>query len=323
MNYCIVTTINYPTEAIEELYKKFGNNLIIVGDIKTPSDWDYKGIKPLLGSDIYAPDNHYAKKNLGYLEAIKNGAKLIYDSDDDNIPNEKWKIRPYNTDTHAVFIYNGWCNVYRCFDTNIWPRGFPLTMIDNDLPGVPLPTTVGSSIQQGLSDGEPDIDAIARLVLKDRQNKFTKKDSIYLLPNTWCPLNSQSTWWFPKAFPLMYLPVNTSFRMTDIWRSFVAQRCLWEINDGVTFHSPSEVYQKRNEHDLLKDFEDEIPGYLLNDKISQILGKLSLKRGTKFICENLLSCYIALVDNNILPKEEILSVKEWIKEYEHITSNLG
>jgi hypothetical protein len=81
--------------------------------------------------------------------------------------------------------------------------------------------------------------------------------------NSWCPFNSQSTWFFKKAFPLMYLPCSCKHsECTDIWRSFIGQRCLWEIGEGVTFHSPSEVYQDRNEHDLLKDFEDEIPGYL-------------------------------------------------------------
>jgi len=32
---------------------------------------------------------------------------------------------------------------------------------------------------------------------------------------------------------LMYLPIKASFRMTDIYRSFVAQRCLWELGEGV------------------------------------------------------------------------------------------
>lgn len=321
MNYCVLTTINKPTKAIEELYKKFGNNLIIVGDKKTPNDWDYNGIKPILGTTSFAPDNHYAKKNLGYLEAMKKGAKLIYDTDDDNIPNDTWSIRKLETETDFSKTEKGWYNVYSYFKTNIWPRGFPLNMIGQTTASSAGHGVVLSSIQQGLSDGEPDVDSIARLVLKDRDTIFADTRSINLQPYTWSPFNSQTTWWFPKAFPLMYLPVNCSFRMTDIWRSFIAQRCLWEIGEGVTFHSPSEVIQERNDHNLMKDFEDEVPGYLLNEKIIEVLNDLFLKSGEEFMCENLLTCYEALVTNKILPLKEIDSVKKWISAYE-TTRNL-
>ena len=48
--------------------------------------------------------------------------------------------------------------------------------------------------------------------------------------------------------------------MTDIWRSFVAQRILQENDWAVLFHAPT-VSQERNEHDLMRDFADEVPGY--------------------------------------------------------------
>ena len=36
------------------------------------------------------PLNHYARKNLGYLYAIKKGFEIIYETDDDNIPLKKF-----------------------------------------------------------------------------------------------------------------------------------------------------------------------------------------------------------------------------------------
>jgi hypothetical protein len=295
-NYCIVTTINLPTKAIEVLYEKFGSNLIVVGDEKTPKDWNYKDAQYILDLpnngwyEGYAPANSYARKNLGYLEAMRQGAELIYESDDDNVPNEKWVIRDFNVRCRFS-KYEGWYNVYKALsESNIWPRGFSLREI-NDKPQLVkwYPQKRDSSIQQGLADNEPDVDAIWRLINSNTHN-FTIKRSVFLETNSWCPFNSQSTWWFKKAFPLMYLPVYATFRMTDIWRSFVAQRCLWEIGEGVTFHSPSEVYQDRNEHDLLKDFEDEIPGYLKNDLIVETLQSLTLKQGQENICDNMLTC---------------------------------
>lgn len=318
-NYCVVTTVHSPTKAIEKLYEKFGNNLIIVGDKKTPNDWNYNGLMPIgYWSDRkYSPENHYARKNLGYLDAIKKGAEVIYDTDDDNIPNKNWKIRGDFVAANET-VGEGWYNVYSLFsDENIWPRGFSLNKI-KDFPSCGLLKWNKSSIHQGLADGEPDVDAIWRLVF-NKKVSFSQIKNVYLKRNTWCPFNSQSTWWFPKAYALMYLPVYASFRMTDIWRSFVAQRCLWELGEGVTFHSPSEVFQDRNEHDLMKDFEDEVSGYLNNDKIVEILSKLELKKGENSVCENMLTCYNAIVSEGILPSVELISLNQWIEDYESAT----
>lgn len=323
-NYCIVTTINPPTKAIEELHKRFGRNLVIVGDDKTPKDWKYNdatflpiSIQKTLALDKHIPLNHYARKNMGYLWAFTQNAELIYDTDDDNIPNENWKIRSPHVEAHES-LTSKWFNAYGVFgDEYIWPRGFSLKHLRN-VASAGLKKFRVSYIQQGLADGEPDVDAVWRLAF-GKKHFFSKKKSVYVQPNSWCPFNSQSTWWFPPAYALMYLPMNASFRMTDIWRSFIAQRCLWELGEGVTFHSPSEVFQDRNEHDLLKDFEDEVSGYLNNDKIVEILSDLELKQGQEYVCENLLACYVALVENGILPQAEIDSVKTWIKCYENVT----
>ncbi|MGD1699535.1 STELLO glycosyltransferase family protein [Dapis sp. BLCC M229] len=58
--------------------------------------------------------------------------------------------------------------------------------------------------------------------------------------------------------------------MTYIWRSFVAQRICWENGWRVLFYSPT-VYQERNFYNLMRDFEDEVSGYLNNDKIAKSL----------------------------------------------------
>lgn len=318
-NYCVITTINKPTKAVEALYEKFGERLIVVGDDKTPANWHYQKATTLLHPTpaAYSPYNHYARKNSGYLHAIRMGADLIYDTDDDNIPNSEWGLRFKETRASKSFG-EGWFNAYEPMTTNkIWPRGFPLNKINSGKYSFGGKEPVISSIQQGLSDGEPDVDAIYRMVF-DKKQTFGFDRSIYLEKNTWCPFNSQSTWWFPDAYPLMYLPVNCSFRMTDIWRSFIAQRCLWEIGQGVTFHSPSEVYQERNEHDLMKDFELEIPGYLNNERIVEILSRIELKFKEGDLCECLIACYSHLVACDIFPKVELESVEKWIEDYESI-----
>lgn len=323
-NYCILTTINPPSPAVEKLSELFGDKLIVVGDKKTPSDWKCGDARfiPIEESNVfsyssYAPLNHYARKNIGYLYAIRNKADLIYDTDDDNCPNDNWKIRTVNCLSELV-KKDGWFNIYGAFNQHGWPRGYSLNHVHEQTVYEKISVTNYSPIQQGMVDGEPDVDAIYRLTQKQIL-RFEENKSLTLAGGSWCPFNSQTTWFFPEAYPLLYLPSYASFRMTDIWRSFVAQRCLWKMGHGITFHSPSEVFQERNPHDLIKDFKDEIEGYLHNHEIVELLSKLELSGS---LTENMLTCYQALVDKNFLPEMEIRSLKSWLTDYERIKGNI-
>ncbi len=324
----VVTTIQAPTAAMRKLgrvARQHNARLIVAGDRKGPFEYSLPGAE-LLTLDqqlklpftlpALLPVNHYVRKNAGYLRAISQGASCIYETDDDNAPNEKWK--PRAREVNALPVREaGWCNVYAYFSNELlWPRGFPL---DDILPSQKWkpsarakPRMAASPIQQGLADGSPDVDAIWRLVLQ-ADIRFKSKKSLALLSGTWCPFNSQSTWWWPETFPLMYLPSFCTFRMTDIWRSFVAQRCVWELDAAVTFHA-AEVFQDRNEHRLLKDFQDEVPGYLNNTAICATLAELSLKPGPSAVGQNMRRCYEALVQKGIFPDKELPLVDAWLAD---------
>ena len=198
----------------------------------------------------------------------------------------------------------------------VWPRGLPLDEIaaSDSISGAPTsePALVWAPIQQGLADNAPDVDAVWRLTM-DRIFHFDDRDSVYLKPGTWSPFNSQSTWWWPDAFPLLYLPSCCSFRMTDIWRSFIAQRCLWEIGAGLVFHGP-EVFQDRNAHDLMRDFRDEIPGYTRNKDFIEVLERLTLDNDTTAVGDNLLHCYQSLIDAGFFADRERLLVDTWLRD---------
>lgn len=312
MTTAVITTINEPTKAVKEIAKRLP--LIVIGDEKTPISWlcsienatYYNGKLPF---SYQPPTNHYARKNVGYLLAMQHGADCIYDTDDDNIPNDHWRLRERECKA-MTGEKKGWCNVYANFTKYaIWPRGLPLNEIHSKI-RLSEPNEISSPIHQGLADNSPDVDAIWRLT-RGGVIKFEYDRSVHLAPGTWAPFNSQSTWWFKEAFPLMYLPQYCSMRMTDIIRSFVAQRCLWEMGYGVVFHSPSEVVQERNYHDLMKDFEDEIQGYLMNNRIKQALDELILVGG---IMSNMIDCYVELIRIGILPEDEYNSVRNWIDD---------
>ena len=101
--------------------------------------------------------------------------------------------------------------------------------------------------------------------------------------------------------------------MSDIWRSFVALRICWENDWCVMFHGPT-VFQERNEHDLLHDFRDEIPGYLNNMQLCKGLAELELKGGVDSLGDDLKTCYELLVRRGYVGPEEIPLVNAWIED---------
>ena len=314
----VITTINNPNEAISRWSEK--SQVIIIGDRKTPKEWhhencDYYDLKRQkeTGLEIVdlLPENHYSRKNIGYLLAMNQDK--IYDTDDDNFPNEKWTERSIDTEVSHTSNQD-WCNIYEPLTSGqIWPRGFPLELIKQKTILYELSETKRCPIQQGLADVSPDVDAIWRL-LYGHNVFFWIKKSIWL-KESWSTFNSQATWWFPEAYPLLYLPSMASFRMTDIFRSLVAQRCMWEMGYGIVFHSPSEVVQERNKHDLRMDFTHEIMGYLKNKLISEELRKIKLGSD---IYKNLELCYIHLTQMRVINKKELPILKSWINDVKGI-----
>ena len=73
--------------------------------------------------------------------------------------------------------------------------------------------------------------------------------------------------------------------------------------------------QFRNEHNLIRDFTDEIPMFENNKIIYKLLLQLKLK-GQKYYSENLYKCYKKLVNEGIL-KKELIYLKAWISDYKN------
>jgi hypothetical protein len=101
--------------------------------------------------------------------------------------------------------------------------------------------------------------------------------------------------------------------MTDIWRSFVAQRCLWEMGAGLVFHA-AEAVQERNVHNLMRDFRDEVPGYEKNEELVNQLEQFTLKPGPAEVGNNLLRCYEHLSARGFFPADELMLVRVWLRD---------
>lgn len=320
--HIVITSIFNPTEAVLAFSKLKDYQLIVVGDMKTPEDWhclnvDYISVKQQESLDFelakVLPYNHYCRKMLGYLKAIKNGADYIIDTDDDNIPKDNWNFPYFEQEYDCISEDRGFVNIYQLYTKEkIWARGLPLNLInrqfelENDLTA----KNCRVGIWQGLADEDPDVDAIYRLT-SDTPCYFEEREPIVLGKGTISPFNTQNTIIRKELFPLMYLPTYVTFRYTDILRGLIAQPIMWLYGYKLGFTNAT-VIQKRNPHDYMKDFISEIPMYETCEKVIELVSRVI--SSSDCIETNLYKAYNALLIENIVSDKEIVTLEAWLKD---------
>lgn len=326
--YIVITSIFAPSKAVKRFSKIPGWQLIVVGDRKTPQDWkldnviylgpeaqeqlDYEIVKRL-------PWNHYCRKMVGYLYAISHGAEFIADTDDDNEPYDNWPDVPPNEKDFKTLSGVKFINIYRYYtDQFIWPRGLPLDYVLNNDMAREDKKTQDVAIWQFLANGDPDVDAIYRLTI-NKSVEFNDSGPIVLDSGTVCPFNSQNTIFHKSVFPLMFLPAFVTFRFTDILRGLVAQPLLWSHNKRLGFGSAT-VFQARNAHDYLKDFESEVPVYLNSEKVVDTVNGSLLDEHVGDLSKNLVSAYQRLCDQDIVTDKEVELLNAWITDLHNLAS---
>ena len=326
--FIVITSIFEPTEAV----RKFGSlpdyKLIVVGDKKSPKNWNVQNVDFLSVENQESsgfklssimPYNHYCRKMFGYLQAMKQGAEIIIDTDDDNIPKPNWTFPEFVGSFNYIPENTGQINIYELFtDQKIWPRGFPLRLITSKTISKESIAVKESNIGiwQGLADEDPDVDAIYRLTSNEFCD-FKNEPPVVLGKQTICPFNSQNTAFRKELFVLLYMPTYVTFRFTDILRGLVAQPIMWLYDLQLGF-THATVVQKRNAHDFMKDFESEIPMYLHAEKVINIVSESISTQYT--IEDNLYRAYEALNRNNIVDKNELDTLNAWISDYKTVSN---
>ena len=314
----IITTINKPTEAIQKYSENKEYDLIVVGDSSTP-DSLYKSLSciylsldqqhktfPELSELI--PTKSYTRKNIGYAYAFKENYDIVHDTDDDNYHMRDSLDLKTHSD-YTVTSSNHYANIYKLFSASkVWPRGLPLRYMDTFF------TTENNSykcpVVQGLVNGDPDVDAIFRISNSIADTKFDTfeiiNDKTYALaPFTFCPFNSQNTYWLQKDwFHLMYLPNTVSMRFTDILRSYIVEHQLWQNNLSVKFTQPTAI-QTRNPHNLAQDLMEEIEVF----QYIEIIAEWLLNNKNASVVE----IYKHLLSQNIIKLNDLQTLKAWYK----------
>jgi hypothetical protein len=319
----VITTINKPTEAILKHINNTDYDVIIVGDNKTPDDYkelnciyldssSQKKLFPELSELL--PYNHYCRKNLGYLYAIKKGYRIIYETDDDNIPYDRFDtILEYTAPQMITEQNNAWINIFKYFTNNayIWPRGFPLRLLKNEPNYLIKDTDKRPSIINGLVENDPDVDALFRIICNHQDSiQWDKNKCIVIDNNNVCVFNTQNTFWLnPELFICLLIPCSVSFRYCDILRGIINNIILKKTDNYMMYSSPN-VIQHRNEHNLLSDFKSEYEMYIHNDTILEYIEKdiVNITSVKELLC----LIYHNLLTNHVITQKDVDILTKWI-----------
>jgi hypothetical protein len=267
--YIVTTTINPPTLATIKYSRKEDWTLIVVGDTKTPH-YDYENLNCIYLSPEYQEKTYpelsetigwksIQRRNIGFVEAYNRGADIIATVDDDNIPYDDWGTNVIVGETVEIDFYNTDLGVFDPLSVTehnqVWHRGFPIDLVpyrDRVSYGGKLKRRV--LVQADLWDGDPDIDAMARLSIRPIV-KFDKIQGPYGSLSI-SPFNSQNTFLAREVIPYYSVFPHVG-RMDDIWGGYVLQHY---FPKSVVYNKAS-VYQDRNVQDLVTNLEKEIIGY--------------------------------------------------------------
>jgi len=272
--YIVTTTINPPSSATLGFIEKRDWTIIVVGDTKTPHDLykkletensNFRYLSPE-DQDKYFPDlsavvgwKTIQRRNVGFAYAYQKGADIIATIDDDNIPYGDWGNNVLAGNQVEVEIYD---TTQRVFDplsptncNNLWHRGFPIQLIEkkNDVRLIGR-NWVDVSVQADLWDGDPDIDALARIAWHPCV-KFNVTTPY--IGTTIAPFNSQNTILTRDCFPF-YCVLPFVGRMDDIFGSYLLQT---RSPGTVVAYNKASVYQARNAQDLTVNLKKEYIGY--------------------------------------------------------------
>ena len=307
--FIVTTTINKPTIATLkfcEISDRDGWYFVIVGDTKTPHE-DYRALESKYKNVTYlSPEEQdtlypelskiigwktIQRRNIGFAYAYKNGADVMATVDDDNIPYDNWGRDLMIGKEIEVDLYEPELDVFDPLsitkDNYIWHRGYPIEYLKKrhrvEYKGK---TKRKVLVQADLWDGDPDIDAMARLIYKPIV-KYSDITQPYCSSKI-SPFNSQNTFLVREVIPF-YSVLPFTGRMDDIWGSYILQHYF----PNSVIYAPASVYQDRNVQDLITNLEKEIIGY----------------RNTLHLVQNLVNY------EGIIPKEALEFYKVYRKQF--------
>lgn len=319
--------------------KMRGWQVLAIGNSRTPKDWNLKGaiflsldMQANLGFRVldYLPYNSYVRKAVGYLFAIQHGAKKIFDADDrgEVIDGDLGKhfdvelvgegarqepILQYNHENPNRTVVNPYIHFGQ---RSVWPRGLPLEDV-GEIGHEEYYTEIFGGrqfIQQGISNGLPDVDSVfyftRKASLEAFDIRFDEHAPKVLLPQgIMVPVNSFNTIYHSPAFWALMLPVSVSTMASDVLRGYWGQRLLWEIGGYVAVYPPTVHRYDKIEAYPFSEEKD------LHVNVGRLIKFLVLWRSNKHrLFEKILELSFAMAEEGFWTEKDVKFTAAWLQD---------
>ncbi|KAK1397501.1 putative glycosyltransferase STELLO1 [Heracleum sosnowskyi] len=337
--WIVVSVVNYPSDSLRKIAKIKGWQVLAIGSSKTPDDWFLKGTIFLsveqqvkLGFRVvdYLPYDSYVRKSVGYLFAIQHGAKKIYDVDDrgDVIDDDIGKhfdvelvgesarqevILQYSHENVNRSVVNPYIHFGQ---RSVWPRGMPLENVGEIGHEEYYTEVFGGKqfIQQGISNGLPDVDSVFYFTRKPAFEGFDirfddRAPKVALPQGVMVPVNSFNTIYHSSAFWGLMLPVSVSSMASDVLRGYWGQRLLWEIGGYVAVYPPTVHRYDRIEAYPFSEEKD------LHVNVGRLIKFLISWRSNKHrLFEKILELSFAMAEEGFWTEKDVKFTAAWLQD---------
>jgi len=352
-----ITTINLPTVVVKIVTQKISSGdyleVIIIGDLKTPLvTREYLNNLQTGNSEIvisymdvgeqekrfskykslweHLPLNSFSRRNYADLYCLSEKFDYVIRIDDDNFPIDDNFILEHISalelkEIGVVADSLGWFNICKLLQEEngkeFYPRGFPYPYREKVSKTKNVISKVKIGINAGLWLGDPDVDAITRLVLSPKAtaiNKTNLSNYIALDKGTWSPINTQNTSYRGEILQISFVSPHVG-RYDDIFCGYIARSILDQVNIQTSYGLPL-VFQDRNKHDLWNDEKLERFGNTSGVEIIDFVKQYKYKNN------ELLACYEEVTNEldkefsnkYIEIKKMCLGIYSWISAVEKI-----
>lgn len=124
------------------------------------------------------------------------------------------------------------------------------------------------------------------------------------------PYNAQSTLHTSSALWALLLPLGPHPRVSDIWRSYIAQRLFADVGVRVAFHSPIVTHMRKAKEDNLPDLHHELP--LFTDTLDLLRTLRAWKSTAATLPGRVEELYIALYEQGFLSLRDVQLAQLWL-----------
>jgi hypothetical protein len=331
----VLTTINVPT--VLALYRKCDPDVhfYIIGDRKTPDaevcrfleavpnhsyyGYDYQAKLGYRSHEALGPDT-LSRRNIGFLEALKNGADIIVTIDDDNMP----VTNDYFFDYAEIMLSefngikvsgkDGWFDPGQFLVPPVVQRGFPIQVKHRPKFEPVIDAKIG--VASGLILGDSDMDAYTRIGKAPTVGDVAMlaRTGCVVDPKTYTIFNSQNTCVLREFVPAYFMMPGIG-RYDDVYASLIVQRVMRDRGYHVHLGQPL-VLQERNEHDPIMDLRAEIEGMAHVKSMADLLDSIILP--AKSIIEDTRIIYEQLMHCSFIPEESAHAGLVWLEDVESV-----